>query len=179
MKEQFVDFMESPSRDTYLAVRGTLLASPDYKPYSDELNGIDGLLEIGSFAAVQETIARSMPNLLLSPRAHLFLSLAAEKSNDENAAGMERFIAAACVEGILATGDGSRDRPYLVCRSTDEYDVLQYLGKEFRGQALVHDGDRHFDLMECEGGTEIWFDITAAYNKLEERFDRAAPRPDP
>jgi len=178
MKEQFIRFMGSPSCETYLAVREALLALPDYKPYSDELNSIARLLEAGSVAFVQEKISESFPNLLLSPRAHLYLGLAAEKLNDEHSAGMERFIAATCVEGILATGDGSKEQPYLVCRSTDEYDVLQYLGKEFRGQSLVDDGDRQFDVMQSDDGSEIWFDITAAYKTLERRFDRAPRSPD-
>ena len=78
------------------------------------------------------------------------------------------LVAATCCEGILATGDGTKEKPYLVTRTSDEYDILQYLDKQFGGQALVSDGDRNFDVMTCSDGTELWFDITDPFKKLEE-----------
>ncbi|HEY2251544.1 MAG TPA: hypothetical protein VGH74_10810 [Planctomycetaceae bacterium] len=166
MKSKFVDLVQSPSRETYRAAHAALIALPEYNPYSDELDDIYRLLDADKFDLAKGRSSGLFPNLLLSPRAHLLIAAVAEKSGDDKLAGMEQFVAAACVQGILATGDGSKNSPYLVCRSSDEYDVLEYLGKEFRSQALVEDGDRHFDSMECKCGAEIWFDITSAYNKL-------------
>ena len=115
-----------------------------------------------------ERLAQAMPNLLLSPRAHMVFAFIADKTGDEKTAEVEQLVAAACCEGILATGDGTKANPYLVVRTSDERDVMHYLDRQFKQQSLVEDGDRHLDLIECEDGSEMWFDITDAYAKLGE-----------
>ncbi len=170
MKELFFDFLESPNRETYLAVRDALVSSEFYQPYSDEMSDIGDLLDAGKLDEAAEKLAASMPNLLLSPRAHLMLSFLAKETNEEDHAKMEGFIAATCCEGVLSTGEGTQESPYVVVRTSDEHDVVQYLGKQFKQQSLVEDGDRHFDRIDCEDGAEIWFDITDAYNQLHSRF---------
>jgi leucyl aminopeptidase len=57
---------------------------------------------------------RAMSNLLLSPRAHRLLSFLYAKEGNEEAAAMEFEIAETCIQGILATGEGSRENPFLV-----------------------------------------------------------------
>jgi len=106
MKELFFKFVESPDRESYLAVRNALVSSEHYDPYSNELDKIDELLDAEKLDEAREKVSASMPNLLLSPRAHLTIAFIAEKANDEKAAKMEGLIAAICCEGILATGDG-------------------------------------------------------------------------
>jgi hypothetical protein len=100
----------------------------------------------------------------------------AKRSNDEKAARMDGYIGVACCKGIVATGDGTKRRPYLVTRISDEYDVVRYLGKQPARQALTGIGDRHFDVITCTDGSEIWFDITAPYSKFEEKLDAAGGR---
>ena len=38
------------------------------------------------------------------------------------------------LQGLLATGEGSRANPYLVCHATDEYDLLEALDLQPAGQ---------------------------------------------
>jgi hypothetical protein len=168
MRDLFFQFVKSPNRDTYLALHEAVSSSEQYNPYSDEMSSIHELLDQGRYADARTRLSESMPNLLLSPRTHLFLALIAEKTGDEKGAQMERYIAAACAEGILATGAGSKGSPYLVLRTSDEHDVVQYLGKEFARQALINDAARHYDVMTCADGSELWFDITLPYNKLQQ-----------
>src|SRR5262245_31281261 len=119
MRDVFFAFLESPTRETYLAVHEAVSTSEQYSPYSNEMDSIDDLLEQERYADIRAQISESMPNLLLSPRAHLLLGLVSDRTGDEKGAQMERFIATACAEGILSTGDGSRERPYLVLRTSD------------------------------------------------------------
>lgn len=175
MKELFLHFLESPDRDSYLAVRNALISSEHYDPYSDEMDKINELLDAGKLEEAREKLSESMPNLLLSPSAHLTISFIAEKSDDEKGAKMEGFIAATCCEGVLATGDGTKDNPYIVVRTSDEHDVVQYLGKQFTRQSLIEDGNRYFDRINCDDGSELWFDVTDPYNKLGEAFGEGSP----
>ena len=108
------------------------------------------------------------PNLLLSPRLHLLAGLAERKlGNDENA-DTELAISRQCLAGILSTGDGSQQSPFLVLRTSDIYDVLDHLNKEPQTQSLVHRGERSFDVMRCQDDSEYWFDISEPFQKLEQ-----------
>lgn len=119
----------------------------------------------------------AMANYLLSPGAHLLLGDIYEKLGDEESARRERTIAIRCVKAILASGDGTADRPYLVTRVSDEYDVLAYLKKPMERQSLQQRGGRACDVMCCKDGSEIWFDISEAFGKLGGMMRQEPPPP--
>ena len=96
--------------------------------------------------------------------------MAAEGLEDAAKAKAEREAAAKCVEGVLATGDGSADKPYLVTRVSDEYDLLRHLKKARTTQGLRHKDGKAFDVMSCTDGTEVWFDITAVFGSLSKKL---------
>jgi len=171
MRDEFVKFLETPTRDTFLAVRNALISAETYDPYSDELNNVEDLLDEERWTEAQEVLGNTMSNLLLTPRAHLYASYAAEKSGDDQLAELETAIAAVCAEGILATGNGSEESPYLVTRVIDEYDVLQFLDKEMKHQAFVEKDGRHFDRIDCTDDSVVWFDITDSFQNLESRME--------
>ena len=166
MSEELVAFFQSPDRDSYLAIREKIISSDFYQPYSDELGTVEGLFQQNKLEEARDAIADAMTNLMLSPRAHQLLGFLHHKLGDEQAAQMEMMIGRACVEGILATGDGSVNAPYVVVRTSDEHDVIEYLGKELKQQSLTEEGKKHLDLIECTDGSKYWFDVTDAYNHL-------------
>lgn len=171
MKQQFFEFIESPSLETYLAIRELVLSDASYNPYSEDLNDLFDRLEAGDYVQVQQGISGGMPNLLLSPRAHMLAAIAAENTGELKGAEVERYIATACVKGILSTGDGSFESPYLVVRTSDEYDVLQFLDLQPQMQSLQSHGLKHYDVIVTTAGREICFDISDAYNALQSRVD--------
>ena len=117
MLEPFLRFAQSPGHDSYFAVRSALISSERYDPYSDDLYDAEELVDQGAFAAARNKLSESMPNLLLSPRAHLLLAAVAEETGDKRGSEMEGLITSACVEGILATGDGTKASPFAVVRT--------------------------------------------------------------
>jgi hypothetical protein len=76
----------------------------------------------------------------------------------------------ACTEGILGTGDGTADHPYLVVRVSDEYDILRHLKKRSTSQGLRRKDDKSCDVMTCADGSQIWFDVSAPFNRLMRRL---------
>jgi hypothetical protein len=166
LRDAFIQLIESPTRENYLRIRQMILDHETYQPYSEDLFDIGDLVEKGEYRKAQDALAAGMPNLLLSPRAHIFLSVIARESGSEDGAKMEGHVACACAEGIMATGDGSEEKPYLVVRTSDEYDLLEYLDMEMTGQSLKHENDKHFDVLTTKDGREVWFDITEAYEKM-------------
>lgn len=170
MRELFIRFIESPDKDTYLALRAAIMATADYDPYSSEFEAAAEQYDQGLAAEARDALLGAIPNLLLSPGAHQMLSFLSAKCGDEEASKMEMMIAAACAEGILATGSGTAEEPYIVLRTSDEYDIVEYLGKEAAKQSLHEHGGRHLDRLECQDGTEYWFDISDAFAQLSKRM---------
>ncbi|MEX0702048.1 MAG: DUF4919 domain-containing protein [Planctomycetales bacterium] len=167
-QESFMQFLQSPNRENFLAIRERIVESDVYDPYSAELMHAHTLIDQGRWQEARTLLTEAMPNLLLSPRAHSMLCFVVRELGDAQGADAHRMIAAACCEGIASTGNGTRDAPYLVLRTTDEYDIVQYFEKSVASQALIQEGDRTFDLIECEDGTTFWFDVT-------DPFERAGP----
>ncbi len=169
-QELFAKFIEKPGKETYLAVFKAVTEAESYNGYSMELEDVAGLVKGKKFKEAQGRLEKAMPNLLLSPRAHLWAALAAEGLREEEKAKAEREAAQKCIQGMLATGDGSPEKPYLVTRVSDEYDLLRHLNKERNVQKLRHKDGKAFDVMQCADGSEVWFDITVVFGSMVKRL---------
>jgi hypothetical protein len=166
----FPAFLKDPNEANFLKVHKLIVAHPDYAPYSSELDDVLDLLGEDKFKEVQEKLAPAKYNLLLSPRGHRFLALAAKGLGDEEAAKRETEIADKCIAGIRATGDGSEARPMIVTRVSDEYDVVRSLGKRVSGQGLRIKDGRYFDALQCADKSDLWFDITVPFGSMAKTF---------
>ncbi len=171
MQELFVAFLTNPTADSFRAIRNAIANHPNYDGYSQDLRDMEDAFQQKRFADVKNAFAKAQPNLLLSPGAHLLLSITLREEGNQKSSEMERFICFRCIEGIQSTGDGTQEKPYLVLRTSDEYDVLSALGKQFAKQALVHDKGKSYDKMTCADGTELWFDITEMMAAMARRMN--------
>lgn len=169
MQEVFFAFVADPTADHYLAVRRAVVAHPDYDPYGDALRHLRDAYEAGEYARVRELFAEQVPTLLLSGEAHFIVALAHDKLGEDDLCRMEKFLAFRCVSGILGTGDGSRERPYLVTSTADEYDALNALSKSSTMQSLHREDGRVLDRQQVDGG-DVWFDVTDAFAAMERRL---------
>jgi hypothetical protein len=106
------------------------------------------------------SIEALMPNWFLNPRVHLLTSTIHSQLGNPQESEMEEELAHVLLEAILETGDGSKEHPYLVMRPGDEYDVVEYFGKQVEMQELDMRDERSFDILTCEDGTVYWFDIS-------------------
>lgn len=170
IRTQFRQFVESGAERTgqYDRLRARIVRSDDYEPYSQQLNDIARLIDEARFDLAREQFESSLPNLLLSPRAHEMMAQVAAVEDDPELAAEESRAAMACLEAIAATGDGTREHPYRVLRASDEYDFLAYIRAIMVKQQVVHLDGKHYDVLQCNNGREIWFDITDAYQKLDD-----------
>ena len=119
----------------------------------------------GNPQAVIDHFWRSFPNLLLSPLAHMMLSQAYLDLCMENEAKGEKAMGHLILKSILATGKGTKKKPYAVMRVEDERDVLSVLKKQAGTQLLMKDKSRVFDLLQCSDGSEVYFDITMMFGR--------------
>jgi hypothetical protein len=166
----FDAFLEEPTPQNYLAARRALVASPAYDPYAQGLAEAEELVNTRRWVDALKKIADVMPNFQLTPRIHYLAGLVAEAQEDKAAVQRHTFAYERCLRGLLETGEGTEEKPYLVTRVEDEYDMLVHLEKAPAGQGLVSRNGKHFDVMRCTDGTEIWFDVSDAFANLQRKL---------
>lgn len=167
VKENFLAFLNKPTTESFQALRQQVAASDRYAPYSNELDMLMAALCAGEPQAAIDLFWRSFPNLLLSPLAHFMLSQAYLDLKREDEAEGEKAMGRLILKSILATGKGTKKRPYAVMRVEDERDVLSALKKQAGAQFLVRDKSQVFDLLQCSDGSEVYFDITLMFGRSE------------
>jgi hypothetical protein len=168
-RDEFLSFLQNPTRDSYIHLADLMSAAPDYDPYSNELSSLEHLIETLQFGEVMKRIPEMMARWVLNPRIHMIGSMAASRSGDETTAKMEGMIALGCIRGIEATGDGSRQQPFVVTFPADEYDLMMSRDKAAKSQALVEEEGKPYDVMSFEDGSEMWFDISRPYAALQKK----------
>lgn len=137
-----------------------MAASPDFEPYGGDTREAAALIEEGKYEEGLSRLMSMMNSWFLNPGIHLLVSRAHLKMENEENARVELALAKLFLKGILSTGDGSEEHPYLVMRVADEYDILRFFEKKLRIQCLIEEGGKNFDRLECEDGSHIWFDVT-------------------
>jgi hypothetical protein len=165
MQRRFMQFVESPTRENFLAVRQAVLRRTPLPILATDLAELVRLLEAGEYDEVLRRVELLPPSKALSPRVHFLLAEAAEALGDARTCELERFLFVLTLRGLLATGDGSPAAPYAICHASDENDLLDCLGLESAAQSLVERNGRWLDRVVCSDGREVWFDITAAIRR--------------
>jgi hypothetical protein len=165
MADPLSDFLERPSGESFVRLRAAVLAEPSYDFHADDDAELNQLVEEGEDEVVVGRLPQLMPNWLLSPRVHQMLGDAAQRSGDAETAQREHYFARAALRGLLESGDGSRERPYLVTHIADEYDLLSALGKEAESQSQAGGPSGVCDVIACRDGSELWFDVTPGFTQ--------------
>jgi hypothetical protein len=184
MFDELQIFLEAPGARTYRKVREALLdevselvatgqgGSCQLSPAN--LIELTELASAGEFDSILARVEEMQPVWALSPRVHYLAAIAAEETGEADVAQVERFTFQACLEGILATGDGTADAPYLVTYVSDEYDVLATLGIEPRSQRLTERRGLLCDVLKGVDGEEVWFELTGVLYDPRQRSAEVA-----
>jgi len=165
-------FLRERTLSRFLAARDAMITSSRFDPRSTLLPDVFRLLARGHYREILSVTRDSMGNWLLNPGIHFIRSQALRELGDELRAAREADTGRALLGGLLLTGDGTPDRPYLVLRSADEYDVLGSMGRRCRAHQVVFRHGRAFDGLACEDGGDVWFDVTAAAVPDTQRLSR-------
>jgi hypothetical protein len=165
MQRRFTQFVESPSRENYLAVRDAVLRRTPLPIQAADVAELVRLLDAEAHQEVLERMELLPPSKVLSPRIHFLTAEATEALGDVQTGEVERFLFVLCLRGLLATGDGTQSAPYAVCHASDEHDLLEVLGCEIAAQALVERAGRLLDVVTCSDGRQVWFDATELFQR--------------
>jgi hypothetical protein len=165
MQRRFTQFVESPTRENYLAVRDAVLRRTPLPIQAADLAELVRLLEAEAHEEVLERVELLPASKVLSPRVHFVTAEAAEALGDAETGELERMLFVLSLRGLLATGDGTEAAPYAICHASDEHDLLDCLGWELASQALVERDGRLLDVVTCADGRQVWFDATAVFQR--------------
>jgi hypothetical protein len=170
VRELLIKLIREGSQESFQALRAQFVQTSFFDPYNDHLTPMAELVRAGELAQAKERWEQDKMHLLLSPTAHLYAARIMEGLGDQRGAEMETYLAHLCMRGILESGDGTRERPYLVTCIADQHDVMGSMQAKSTFQSLEEDGDRRLDRHLLEGGGELWFDVTEQFIYLSTRF---------
>jgi hypothetical protein len=160
MQRQLEAFFARPTRARHRAARKAICTVSPVPPSAEDFSRLDQLLKNKAYEQARLLIDQLPPLAALSPRVHAIAAETARQLGDEEDAALEHFLEAACLEGLLASGNGTKSQPYVVCCRMDEFDVLSALGESPQAQRVVRAGDRICDVILCENGRKVWFDAS-------------------
>jgi hypothetical protein len=155
-------FLRERTLERYLAARDAMLVSRFYDSKSTVLPDLFRPLGRGLHHRVLAAGTRAMANWVLNPGIHFVMSQSFRELGDMDRAEFEAETGRALLDGLLMTGDGTPDHPYLVLRAADEYDVLASMGLRCRAHQVAYRNGRAFDALACDDGRDVWFDVSAA-----------------
>lgn len=176
MQQLLLTYLKDPNPGTFLVLRSAHLAQEGLNPYSGSLDPVSKLLASGAYEEAARLISRHLiPNYLLSAGTHLELAYAYAELGRKDKANFERFLATQLVLGIEMTGQGTEKMPFLVTRTSDEYDYLIFRKHTPLAQEVVEKRGRRLDRIETKGREVFWFDITEIHGILENATRRRQP----
>jgi hypothetical protein len=158
-------YLQDQTPENFLELRQQVAASPNYSPYASPEQAALALMEKKQYQAAADALMALMPGSYLSPGAHQLLAHIYGLMDQNDDARYEDELVQAVFAGLLRTGDGSPERPYLALHISDEYDLARFLGKTVATQRLVRKDGRSYDVVDCADGARLWFDISAFYTR--------------
>jgi tetratricopeptide (TPR) repeat protein len=167
-------FLAKPNKENFTALQARVIADPGFDRKSQ---GLTDMLDLYKHKRYREALDRyhaCAADLLLSGQAHFYAARCYEELGQKEMQKKEMAYVRACLQGLLATGDGSPERPIVVTHVSDEYDLLTCpFQTESKSQSLTEKKGRWYDVLECSNGKTYWFDVTLTLGRGHARSDSA------
>jgi hypothetical protein len=157
----------------YTAFRMARAHSSTYSPYDppEAAERLDELAEASSWQALRATADTVLAADFTEVNAHVLYAYAAQHLGDPKGAQLHGSIARGLVASLHASGDGTREHPFVVIAVPEEYAYLRARGLRRGGQSLEPCGPHQRDAMEtvAQDGTKatLYFDVSLPMGALE------------
>ena len=182
MIDHYQAFLEVPSREGFLKLQEEVQGETDFCAVGSFVDQLADLCGCGGYQQMFD-LTELMPFAwVASPSAHLYASIAAQQMGCEDDAELERCLTETILRGLLETGDGSVDHPYLITYLSDRQDLLAYFSMDVEKQRLVRSPAGLMDIVTTTAGDDLCFLLRgiAAKEDLEGRanlrLNNAHPR---
>jgi hypothetical protein len=141
---------------TFLQQRERLITGKLFHGISSCYAEIQNLVKSGQWRNVVKIYQQNIHTLKLSPGAHSMLKLAHLKLGDLKMATQEERQVTYLIQQIIKTGEGNREKPYLITIMSDVHDIV---GDELLNEWQEKHGNRLIDIVQLSGAT-VCFDIS-------------------
>ncbi len=162
-RELVAAYLADPGPTTLDALRSAVRSAPNFRSDLSLDRTVEPLIARQAYDEAIAALRDLMPGAIFSPLVHARLADALGHSGQQQAADHEWSLSRAAIGSILATGDGTAERPWSVLRISDEYDVLRSMHKRSRRQEVQQIGSRYLDHHLCDDDSEVYFDVTALF----------------
>jgi hypothetical protein len=160
MRDQIVAFLSEPSVETYTALRDAFVQLPEFRPEERPDGRVWQLLEEDRTDEAEVLAEAAKRPFLLSPATHVALGAVAKKRGDEYGARMEFDFANNLRWAMLQTGDGTRERPYMVNRVGDAYGILSWKEATPHSVSMIFHKGRPLDVISTPELGPVYFDVS-------------------
>lgn len=158
-------WVDNPGPGTLAPLMDEIQAQPNYY-VSPDFSGAVAALRSGDTAEALDELLALMPGAFLSPLAHSLLADVYDARYRDAEAVRERALARASLVTILSSGDGTLERPWIVLRISDEYDVLAQLGERCALQTPAEESHRVVDRIATVEGNTYYFELRRAGRRV-------------
>ncbi|WP_409438776.1 hypothetical protein [Psychromonas sp. GE-S-Ul-11] len=107
---------KAPNHLSFLELRQLVIESKKYDPDSLALLEAAVATESGDPQKAIDLLSEAHENFLLTPSFHFYFADLYKSIGDEEGYISSTGLGLACLDGILSTGDGTEEKPYLVLR---------------------------------------------------------------
>jgi hypothetical protein len=175
MHDLFAALLKQPNSLLYKKARAQWLLTRNSVDLTLQLAELNRMLQCELVAKAEGLANEMQPAGVLTLQWHRLVGEIARQKGDQQRAELHRFAYESIRSAILATGKGTRLRPYLIAHPSDAQEVLLAAGCHCQSQSLISQAGRHFDVLLADDEREYWFDITEIWPKKSEKMP-ASPR---
>jgi hypothetical protein len=162
----YAAYVREPTNDNFLNLRKAVVAHEDYQRQNLFAAEMLVLVEKRKYREAERLFDETMPNLLICPIAWSQLGSIARSEGNVPVAGVHENFGRMLGRSILDTGDGSRERPYLMTNFVDQTVIMGALGKHAAHQETIDCSDKLLKKVNCQDGTVLWFDVTECVRRV-------------
>ncbi len=172
------DAQQHPDGTDYHSLRMAYARSPEYAPYTHDLEGVERLrdaLQSGDLEAALLAVGRLLAFNYLDIEAHMAADYVYTMQGDAGRSTYHRTFARGLIDAIGATGDGrSPVTAYIVLNIPEEYTFMRLSGFTPGKQSLVTQNGHEFDMFEVQDpesqASEVYFNIDLPRQWLEQQM---------
>ncbi|PHS12467.1 MAG: hypothetical protein COA78_08320 [Blastopirellula sp.] len=165
MLETYQEYLESPSQSHFLQLQQEVIAEADFDPQGAIVFRLEQLCQANDFDAAYKLTSEMPLAWVTSPSLHFFASMAAEKMGQTSEAETEAFLIESMFQGLLSTGNGTLEHPYLITQLTDQHDILSFKSLQKVSQRLIGTAAGTMDAITCDDHSTLHFDLSIIMSK--------------
>jgi hypothetical protein len=174
-----LDSVKNGLSNDFFTLRMAYTKTKIYDPYDIKFDDMRKKIKLNikeqNFEKALKIANKILEKRYIDIRTHLYCSYIYEQQGDSVKSNYHYNIYNGLMNSIYFSGDGkNKKNAFIVIEVSEEYDLLNWLKLNFRGQSLIIKDGYSFDVMKVfdeNSETELFFNIELALKRFSEEFD--------